>query len=73
MAAVTVTAGGSSAAWRAGVLRYVADFGAREVTCYGWNGDSYLGSCPDAATGQPWPLAGVFSGRRPGRAAARRR
>ena len=36
------------AAWRAGVLRYVADFDAREVTYYGWNGENYVESYPDA-------------------------
>jgi uncharacterized protein YbcV (DUF1398 family) len=40
------------AAWRAGVLRYVADFDAREVTYHGWNGDSYVESYPDAAIRQ---------------------
>jgi uncharacterized protein YbcV (DUF1398 family) len=41
-----------AAAWRAGVLRYVADFDAREVTYHGWNGGNYTESYPDAATGQ---------------------
>jgi uncharacterized protein YbcV (DUF1398 family) len=40
------------AAWRAGVLRYVADFDAREVIYYGWNGESYLESYPDTAIEQ---------------------
>jgi uncharacterized protein YbcV (DUF1398 family) len=40
------------AAWRAGVLRYVADFDAREVSYYGWNGENYVESYPDAAIEQ---------------------
>jgi uncharacterized protein YbcV (DUF1398 family) len=36
-----------AAAWRAGVLRYVADFDAREVTYYGWDGANYVESYPD--------------------------
>jgi uncharacterized protein YbcV (DUF1398 family) len=31
---------------------YVADFDAREVTYYGWNGESYLESYPDTPTEQ---------------------
>ena len=42
-----------AAAWRAGVLRYVADFDAREVTYHSWNGENYVEPYPDAATGQP--------------------
>jgi uncharacterized protein YbcV (DUF1398 family) len=45
------------AAWRAGVLRYVADFDAREVTYYGWNGENYVESYPDAPIEQPQPRA----------------
>jgi len=41
------------AAWRAGVLRYVADFDEREVTYYGWNGENYVESYPDPAIEQP--------------------
>jgi uncharacterized protein YbcV (DUF1398 family) len=37
------------AVWRAGVLRYVADFDAREVTYYGWDGARYVESYPDVA------------------------
>jgi uncharacterized protein YbcV (DUF1398 family) len=37
------------AVWRAGVLRYVADFDAREVTYYGWSGENYVEPYPDAA------------------------
>jgi uncharacterized protein YbcV (DUF1398 family) len=40
------------AAWRAGVIRYVADFDAREVTYTGWNGENYVESYPDAAIEQ---------------------
>lgn len=40
------------AAWRAGVLRYVADFDKREVTHHGWNGQNYVESYPDAAIEQ---------------------
>jgi uncharacterized protein YbcV (DUF1398 family) len=40
------------AAWRAGVLRYVADLDAREVIYHGWNGESYAESYPDAAIEQ---------------------
>jgi uncharacterized protein YbcV (DUF1398 family) len=40
------------AAWQAGVLRYVADFDAQEVTYYGWNGENYVESYPDAAIEQ---------------------
>jgi hypothetical protein len=52
-AGMTTLAEFLGAAWRAGVLRYVADFDAREVTYYGWNGDSYVESYPDAAIEQP--------------------
>ena len=40
------------AAWRAGVLRYVADLDAREVIYHGWNGESYAEPYPDAAIEQ---------------------
>ncbi len=36
-----------NAAWRAGVVRYVADFDAREVTYYGWTSENYVESYPD--------------------------
>ncbi|NEM90582.1 DUF1398 domain-containing protein [Galbitalea soli] len=35
------------AAWRAGVVRYVADFDSRTVTYYGADGQSYAESYPD--------------------------
>jgi uncharacterized protein YbcV (DUF1398 family) len=40
------------AAWRAGVIRYVADFDAREVTYHGWTGENYVEAYPDAAIEQ---------------------
>jgi uncharacterized protein YbcV (DUF1398 family) len=55
----TDQAGGSSfpeflrRAWRAGVLRYVADFDGREVTYYGWNGENYVEPYPDVPIPKP--------------------
>jgi uncharacterized protein YbcV (DUF1398 family) len=33
-----------AASWRAGVVRYDVDFGARTVAYYGWNGEEYIES-----------------------------
>ncbi len=35
------------AAWEAGVIRYVVDFDARQVTYYGWDGTDYVETYPD--------------------------
>ena len=42
-----------SAAWRAGILRYVADFDRRMVTYYGSGGETYVEPYPEAAIPQP--------------------
>lgn len=35
------------AVWNAGVVRYEVDFEARDVTCYGIDGDSYIEAYPE--------------------------
>jgi uncharacterized protein YbcV (DUF1398 family) len=42
-----------NAAWQAGIVRYVADFDGRAVTYYGWTGENYVESYPDAAIPRP--------------------